>query len=83
MGGDNFVAVRGSWKGVNSDVVVVSVYGPHSDEQKAIMWTKLEQLMNSITAAWVLCGDFNEVRVQDDRFNSNFNKGVRMRLMNL
>lgn len=30
--------------------------------------------MFSTIADWVMCGDFNEVRVQDDRFNCNFNQ---------
>lgn len=74
VGGDNYIAIRGKWNGMSNDVVVVNIYGPHSDEQKKNMWDKLVQLISSVSAAWVLCGDFNEVRVQDDRFNCNFNQ---------
>ncbi|XP_071740403.1 uncharacterized protein [Rutidosis leptorrhynchoides] len=36
------------------------------------MWAALESLMRSIDTNWLLCRDFNEVREEDERFNSIF-----------
>ncbi|XP_071735458.1 uncharacterized protein [Rutidosis leptorrhynchoides] len=36
------------------------------------MWETLDSLMNNIDTRWLLCGDFNEVRDENERFNNVF-----------
>ncbi|XP_071727286.1 uncharacterized protein [Rutidosis leptorrhynchoides] len=72
--GDFFLAVKGRWKSTGSEFVVVNVYGPHNDVLKILFWDSLEKLMGLNEEAWVLCGDFNEVREHDDRLNCIFHQ---------
>lgn len=30
---DRFIAVKGNWKGVEGDIYLVNVYGPHTSEK--------------------------------------------------
>ncbi|XP_071694778.1 uncharacterized protein [Rutidosis leptorrhynchoides] len=36
------------------------------------MWCALDNIIQKIESAWVVCGDFNEVRCHEDRLNSVF-----------
>ncbi|XP_071712699.1 uncharacterized protein [Rutidosis leptorrhynchoides] len=74
VGGDFFLAVRGNWVGFGHDTIIVNVYGPHCDKDKKKMWEALDNLMLSVDSAWVLCGDFNEVREHSDRLNCVFHE---------
>ncbi|XP_071718049.1 uncharacterized protein [Rutidosis leptorrhynchoides] len=69
----NLLAIKGKWTGKDRESIVVNVYGPHTDEEKKKMWVSLEQLMQySNEVEWVLGGDFNEVRYQEERKNCKF-----------
>ncbi|XP_071704083.1 uncharacterized protein [Rutidosis leptorrhynchoides] len=70
--GEFFIAIKGKLAGHNTDIVVVNVYGPHNDDKKKSFWDSLSNLLNFNNVAWVLCGDFNEVRRCDERKNSIF-----------
>ncbi|XP_071694370.1 uncharacterized protein [Rutidosis leptorrhynchoides] len=65
-------AVRCKWKGYDTDTIITNVYGPHNDEGKKELWDSLEILMSYKDAGWVICGDFNEVRIESERLNSLF-----------
>ncbi|XP_071727550.1 uncharacterized protein [Rutidosis leptorrhynchoides] len=67
-----FIAIKGKLSNYDSEIIIVNVYGPHSDEKKKRFWDSLNDLMSFDNAAWVLCGDFNEVRYAHERENSNF-----------
>ncbi|XP_071728511.1 uncharacterized protein [Rutidosis leptorrhynchoides] len=72
MCSEYFLAVRGNWVGSGKDSIIVNIYGPHDDASKKVMWRSLDSIMLGIDSAWVLCGDFNEVRVESDRKNCEF-----------
>ncbi|XP_071741238.1 uncharacterized protein [Rutidosis leptorrhynchoides] len=78
---DFFLAVKGIWKNKDCSCYIVNVYGPHDDSNKVKMWDTLESLVGVDGKACVLCGDFNEVRVQEERFNCVFNER-RARMFN-
>ncbi|XP_071694529.1 uncharacterized protein [Rutidosis leptorrhynchoides] len=63
---------KGRWKHSQHESIVVNVYGPHDDAGKVKMWVDLESLMRGIDSNWLLCGEFNEVREEEERFNSVF-----------
>ncbi|XP_071699284.1 uncharacterized protein [Rutidosis leptorrhynchoides] len=71
---DYFLAIKGHWKGCEEECVIVNVYGPHNDEKKRDIWASLENIMEYEDVAWVLCGDFNEVRNIDERKNCIFHE---------
>ncbi|XP_071714299.1 uncharacterized protein [Rutidosis leptorrhynchoides] len=58
---------------IGSDCYIVNVYGPHEDRGKQRFWSELSRTIDSdVEEAWVLCGDFNEVRCESERFNCDF-----------
>ncbi|XP_071703893.1 uncharacterized protein [Rutidosis leptorrhynchoides] len=70
---DYFIGVRGIWKSSQKEMNVINVYGPHDDHCKAIFWDQLQNTISSDSnGAWMVCGDFNEVRGESERFNCIF-----------
>ncbi|XP_071729376.1 uncharacterized protein [Rutidosis leptorrhynchoides] len=68
----NFLAIKGRWIGKQNESIVVNIYGPYKDGEKK-MWDCLENLMSqSNDVEWVIRGDFNELRVQEERKNCQF-----------
>ncbi|XP_071739669.1 uncharacterized protein [Rutidosis leptorrhynchoides] len=70
--GDHLFVIKGTLSNYDTEIVVVNVYGPHCDEKKKKLWTELNRLLQFDNVAWVLCGDFNEVRSSAERENTNF-----------
>ncbi|XP_071708396.1 uncharacterized protein [Rutidosis leptorrhynchoides] len=67
---DFFIGMRGLLKSSARVINIINVYGPHTDVDKQRMWNALSNdLYKSIGEAYVLCGDFNEVREEGERFN--------------
>ncbi|XP_071708055.1 uncharacterized protein [Rutidosis leptorrhynchoides] len=64
-----FLAVRGNWVGSGKESIIVNVYGPHDDGSKRVMWESLDNILIDDDSAWLLCGDFNEVRDHSHRLN--------------
>ncbi|XP_071688689.1 uncharacterized protein [Rutidosis leptorrhynchoides] len=69
---NHFLAIKGNWVGQSISTVIINVYGPHSDIKKKSMWDELNKIMELNNVAWVVGGDFNEVRFITERRNSNF-----------
>ncbi|XP_071694379.1 uncharacterized protein [Rutidosis leptorrhynchoides] len=69
---DFSIAIRGHWVISGQESIIVNVYGPHDDARKKQMWGQLNSIMRDVDTAWVLCGDFNEVRESSDRLNCVF-----------
>ncbi|XP_071740585.1 uncharacterized protein [Rutidosis leptorrhynchoides] len=69
-----FLAIKGMWKGKSKQSVIVNVYGPHKDKDKKVFWPSLESIMTLSDVEWVIGGDFNEVRTEDERQNCEFSK---------
>ncbi|XP_024958879.1 uncharacterized protein LOC112499834 [Cynara cardunculus var. scolymus] len=70
---DRFIVVVGKWLSSQVDLGVINVYAPHDFQNKKLLW---EELLGTIRKAprlaWVICGDFNEVRAAEERKGSNF-----------
>ncbi|GJY92504.1 RNA-directed DNA polymerase, eukaryota [Tanacetum coccineum] len=73
MGDDIFIAIKGGWKGGLGDVVLVCLYGLHITKEKTSLWDRLARLMSNSSEDWCIFGDFNVVRRQEDRLNSQIN----------
>ncbi|XP_071686953.1 uncharacterized protein [Rutidosis leptorrhynchoides] len=71
--GEFFLAIKGKIEGIDPEVAIVNVYGPHSTPKKIRFWDSLEALISQINMPWLICEDFNEVRSQSERFNCEFN----------
>ncbi|XP_071739451.1 uncharacterized protein [Rutidosis leptorrhynchoides] len=74
MGGDYFLAIRGIWRNSGNESIIVNVYGPHNDADKKVFLHSLGGLVSSYEGAWLLCGDFNEVREDEDILNCVFSQ---------
>ncbi|PWA63373.1 RNA-directed DNA polymerase, eukaryota [Artemisia annua] len=73
VSGDRFIAVKGSWKGIEGEVVLANVHGYHVTEKKVELWSRVSRLMDSVDGGCCLFGDFYDVREPGDRLNSEFN----------
>nr|GEV10009.1 transposon TX1 [Tanacetum cinerariifolium] len=58
-GNDNYLVVKGNWKGKAGDVDFVNVYGPHAASKKGELWNKLEDMINGFKARE--SDEFNEL----------------------
>ncbi|KAJ9564278.1 hypothetical protein OSB04_000244 [Centaurea solstitialis] len=69
---EGFVKVCGLWKGNNTKLGVINVYAPQGVNCKKTLWENITKEMNlEPEVAWVVCGDFNEVRCADERRGSS------------
>ncbi|XP_071718147.1 uncharacterized protein [Rutidosis leptorrhynchoides] len=69
---DRVIGVRGVWKNNYTVINTLNVYGPHDDNGKSKLWDSLSSIIGNSDEAWALCGDFNEVRKDDERLNFVF-----------
>nr|GEX12658.1 cysteine-rich receptor-like protein kinase [Tanacetum cinerariifolium] len=58
-GNDNYLTVKGNWKGKAGDVAFVNVYGPHPASKKGELWNKLEDMINGFKG--IIKGDLVSV----------------------
>ncbi|XP_071732730.1 uncharacterized protein [Rutidosis leptorrhynchoides] len=70
---ENYVIVKGKWVGSDVDYFMINVYGPHNSNAKASLWDRLYTFMSNNIGEYVLFGDMNEVRSNEERFGSAFN----------
>ncbi|GKB92857.1 putative RNA-directed DNA polymerase [Tanacetum coccineum] len=68
----NFLCIVGTWVGITTKVGLLNIYAPQSPALKDQLWADLEILINAIEAVWIVFGDFNVVRSQDERFGCVF-----------
>ncbi|GJX89492.1 RNA-directed DNA polymerase, eukaryota, partial [Tanacetum coccineum] len=75
---DNFVATYGTWIPTKSKILLISIYAPQSEAAKRMLWSFISEIINRWDGECVVMGDFNEVRVEDERMGSVFNvRGAR------
>ncbi|GJV90311.1 RNA-directed DNA polymerase, eukaryota [Tanacetum coccineum] len=70
---DNFIAVYGTWLPTNSKVLFVAIYAPQQLVCKRLLWDYVSSLIDRWNGEVIVLGDFNEVRVKDERRGSCFN----------
>ncbi|GKC13322.1 RNA-directed DNA polymerase, eukaryota [Tanacetum coccineum] len=71
---DNFIALYGTWLPTNSKVLIVVIYAPQSKVLKRTLWEYISGLINQWKGETIVLGDFNEVRFEEERFDSIFNQ---------
>ncbi|GKE45984.1 RNA-directed DNA polymerase, eukaryota [Tanacetum coccineum] len=70
---DNFIAVYETWLPTNSKVLFVAIYAPQQLVCKRLLWDYVSSLIDRWNGEMIVLGDFNEVRVKDERRGSCFN----------
>ncbi|GKC09663.1 RNA-directed DNA polymerase, eukaryota [Tanacetum coccineum] len=61
--------------GVSNKINLINVYAPQASSQKESLWLSIKALISSHNVTWIIFGDFNVVRYQEERFGSRFNSG--------
>ncbi|XP_076885093.1 uncharacterized protein LOC143534510 [Bidens hawaiensis] len=77
----NFLLLKGSVVGCSEPLCIMNVYAPQGTREKKNLWNRIADLKDKYAGMWLLLGDFNVVRFQEERRNSNFNP-VRARDFN-
>nr|GFC25724.1 RNA-directed DNA polymerase, eukaryota [Tanacetum cinerariifolium] len=62
----------GNWLPNNKKLLVISVYAPQELAKKKRLWKFLNLLISRWKGDVLLMGDFNEVRLQEERYGSIF-----------
>lgn len=60
-----------NWVGIDKLVILANIYGPRAIPEKEKLLDDLLNLMERRKGIWILLGDFNAVRRDEERFNSN------------
>nr|GEX25085.1 RNA-directed DNA polymerase, eukaryota [Tanacetum cinerariifolium] len=71
---DNFIAVYGTWTPSKSKVLMIAIYAPQSPILKRVIWDYISSLITRWNGETVVMGDFNEVRLVDERLGSTLNQ---------
>ncbi|GJW79943.1 RNA-directed DNA polymerase, eukaryota, reverse transcriptase zinc-binding domain protein [Tanacetum coccineum] len=71
---ESFVIVKGRWKNLDGDYFMVNIYGPQEPTEKVSLWRRIEDFIHHNNGAFVLFGDFNEVRFNYERLGSSFSQ---------
>ncbi|XP_071728625.1 uncharacterized protein [Rutidosis leptorrhynchoides] len=69
---DCVIGVRGKWIASGEEINILNVYGPHEDNNKIRLWNSLVNSIGNNDEAWIVCGDFNEVRDRAKRLNCEY-----------
>ncbi|XP_071713248.1 uncharacterized protein [Rutidosis leptorrhynchoides] len=73
---DSVIGVGGKWINAGDKemfVNVINIYGPHDEIKMQTLWDSLSNMISSRRKeAWLLCGDFNEVREKEEGLNCDF-----------
>ncbi|GJT29757.1 RNA-directed DNA polymerase, eukaryota, reverse transcriptase zinc-binding domain protein [Tanacetum coccineum] len=67
---DAFIIVKGRWKNRIDDCYMVNIYGPHDHMAKNALWNRICDFMPSHSGKYILFGDMNEVREENERLGS-------------
>ncbi|PWA79254.1 hypothetical protein CTI12_AA207800 [Artemisia annua] len=69
---DSFIIVKGKWKNFTGDCFMINIYGPQDPSAKANLWNKLADFMQYHNGKFILFGDMNVFRRENERFGSIF-----------
>ena len=70
---DYFVILEGTWTPSKINLMIVTVYAPQDLAEKRSLWGYLAEKITNWSGEVVVMGDFNEVRVESERFGLTFN----------
>ncbi|GJR45997.1 RNA-directed DNA polymerase, eukaryota [Tanacetum coccineum] len=71
---DSFLLITGRWVPTNTKILIISVYAPQDLLDKLMLWDYLCHVKENWDGECMIIGDFNEVRFEEERFGSLFNR---------
>ncbi|GKA37476.1 RNA-directed DNA polymerase, eukaryota, reverse transcriptase zinc-binding domain protein [Tanacetum coccineum] len=66
--------VQGTWTHSNEVIFMINIYEPHDPTAKASLWNRILDFIQHHNGKFILCGDFNEVRLDSERYGSVFSR---------
>lgn len=68
------MVIKGTWITSNLKYGIANIYAPNDPSRRRLFWSNLKNIIRADdTMRWVLFGDFNEVRSEEERLGSSFN----------
>nr|GEU74951.1 RNA-directed DNA polymerase, eukaryota [Tanacetum cinerariifolium] len=71
---DYFVALMGTWAPTSSKLLIISIYDPQELNERRDLWDYLRMFIDRWEGDTVIMSDFNEVRLEHERFGFTFNR---------
>nr|GEY63750.1 RNA-directed DNA polymerase, eukaryota [Tanacetum cinerariifolium] len=71
-GSDSFLAIQGTWIPFTTKILIISVFAPQDLSKKRILWEYVSHMIDTWDGESVLLGDFNEFRLEQERFGTSF-----------
>ncbi|KAD3642329.1 hypothetical protein E3N88_31553 [Mikania micrantha] len=72
----NYMIVSGQLTSIQQTIHIANIYAPQDNRGKRRLWDTLLDLIKNQSGYWLLMGDFNEVRAEEERLNSAFDIGA-------
>ncbi|EOY16579.1 Uncharacterized protein TCM_035385 [Theobroma cacao] len=66
----NFLMIIGRVKGIDAKCGFINIYAPNDEGKRRDLWIELSELMNNTKVWWILRGDFNTVRFEEERIGT-------------
>ncbi|GJW10716.1 RNA-directed DNA polymerase, eukaryota, reverse transcriptase zinc-binding domain protein [Tanacetum coccineum] len=70
---DSFIIIKRNWKNSVGDCYMVNIYGPQDQVSKLALWNRLQDFMHHHNGFYIMFGDMNAVRNEQERVGSIFN----------
>ncbi|GJW50327.1 RNA-directed DNA polymerase, eukaryota, reverse transcriptase zinc-binding domain protein [Tanacetum coccineum] len=71
---DHFIIVKGHWNNEVGDCFMINIYGSQESSAKSSLWNHLAEFMNHHNGKFILFGDLNTVRHENERSGSLFSR---------
>ncbi|XP_021989125.1 uncharacterized protein LOC110885720 [Helianthus annuus] len=75
---EHFVMLSRYIEGVEEKLNVFNIYAPNDMQKKRTVWRDLYYLKHQLEGLVLMAGDFNEVRIEEDRLHSKFDANSAM-----
>ncbi|GKB12868.1 RNA-directed DNA polymerase, eukaryota, reverse transcriptase zinc-binding domain protein [Tanacetum coccineum] len=70
---DSFIIIKENWKNSVGDCYMVNIYGPQDQVSKLALWNRLQDFIHHHHGSYIMFGDMNAVRNEQERVGSIFN----------
>ncbi|GJZ51574.1 RNA-directed DNA polymerase, eukaryota, reverse transcriptase zinc-binding domain protein [Tanacetum coccineum] len=71
---ESYIIVKGKWKNLVGDYFMKNIYGPQDSSDKSSLWNRIADFMHHHNGKFILFGDMNVVRNENERFGSIFSQ---------
>ncbi|GJT95773.1 RNA-directed DNA polymerase, eukaryota, reverse transcriptase zinc-binding domain protein [Tanacetum coccineum] len=71
---ESYIIVKGQWNNAVGDCFMINIYAPQESTAKFTLWNKLTDFMHHHNDKYILLGDWNVVRYENERFGSIFSR---------